>query len=74
MDFTTGTGSLCALGVAVHDGAHGFKGGVYIGVERDGHVGVAEDAGESGGIAAQVHAVGGKGVPLWHNKDKSESP
>ena len=32
-----------------------------------------QDAGERLGIHTTGQGVGGEGVPLWHNKDKSES-
>lgn len=48
--------------IFVYDIAHCLKGGVHIGVERDGYVGVSEQPCESGCVAAEADAVGRKGV------------
>lgn len=60
--------------IFVYDIAHCLKGGVHIGVERDGYVGVSEQSRESGCVAAEADAVGRKGVPLRYNKDKRKNP
>ena len=60
--------------IFVYDIAHCLKGGVHIGVERDGYVGVSEQPRESGCVAAEADAVGHKGVPLRYNYDKPEKP
>ena len=45
-----------------------------VGVQRERRPGVAQDAGQGFHVHARRQSVSREGVPLWHNKDKSESP
>ena len=45
-----------------------------VGVQREGGVGVAQDAGQSFGVHTAGEGVGGEGVPLRYNYDKPEKP
>ena len=45
-----------------------------VGVQREGGVGVAQDAGQCLGIYAAGKGMGGEGVPLRYNYDKPEKP
>ena len=49
-------------------------GGMGIGVQRESRRVVAQRIGEGLHIHAVLEGQCGKGVPLWHNKDTSESP
>ena len=64
-----------------HETAHGFRrlilhlpGGVSVGAQGKSRVVVAQDAGHRLDVHAVLEGQRGKGVPLWHNKDKSENP
>ena len=43
-----------------------------IGVQREGRIGVPQDAGQCLGVHAAGESVGGEGVPLRYNYDKPE--
>ena len=45
-----------------------------VGVQREGRIGVAQDAGEGLGIYTAGESVGCECVPLRYNKDKREKP
>ena len=64
----------------VHKSAHDLRssavhvsGDVGVGVQGEGCLGVTQDTGEGLGIYPAGQGVSGEGVPLWHNKDKSEN-
>ena len=45
-----------------------------IGVQREGRIGVPQDAGQRFGVHAAGKGMGGEGVPLRYNYDKPEKP
>ena len=45
-----------------------------VGVQREGGVGVAQNAGQRFGIHSAGKGVGGEGVPLRYNNDKRKKP
>ena len=45
-----------------------------VGVQREGRLGVAQDTGQGLGVHAAGQRMGGEGVPLRYNKDKSGIP
>ena len=45
-----------------------------VGVQREGRIGVSQDAGQRFGVYTAGESVGGEGVPLRYNKDKREKP
>ena len=45
-----------------------------IGVQREGRIGVAQDAGQGFGVYTTGEGVGGEGVPLRYNNDKQKKP
>ena len=45
-----------------------------VGVQREGRIGVTQDAGQRLGIHSAGKGVGGEGVPLRYNYDKPEKP
>ena len=45
-----------------------------VGVQREGRIGVAQDAGQCLGVHAAGKGMGGEGVPLRYNYDKPEKP
>ena len=45
-----------------------------IGVQREGRIGVPQDAGQRFGVHAAGESVGGEGVPLRYNYDKPGKP
>lgn len=45
-----------------------------VGIQREGRIGVAQDAGQRLGIYAAGESVGGEGVPLRYNNDKQKKP
>ena len=64
-----------------HEGAHPLGGillhlvgDVGVGVQGEARAVVAQDAGDSFGVYALLDGQGCEGMPLWHNKDKSENP
>ena len=76
---------LSDLGVELHHLAHeishGFRclilhlpGGVGVGAKGEPCVVVAQHTGDGLDVHAVLQGQGREGVPLWHNKDKSENP
>ena len=64
-----------------HEISHGFRrlilhlpGGVGVGSEGESGIVVAQHTGDSLDVHAVLQGQGGEGMPLWHNKDKSENP
>ena len=64
-----------------HEAAHPLggillhlPGDVGVGVQSETRAVVAQDAGDCLGVHALLDGQRGEGVPLWHNKDKSENP
>ena len=64
-----------------HEAAHGFRrlilhlpGGVGVGAECEARVVVAKHTGDGLDVHAVLECQRGEGVPLWHNKDKSDNP
>ena len=51
-----------------------LPGNVGVGVQREACAVVAQDAGDCLCIYPLLDRQRGEGVPLWHNKDKSENP
>ena len=47
---------------------------VGVGVQGEACTVVTQDAGDGFGVYSLLDRQRGEGVPLWHNKDKSESP
>ena len=45
-----------------------------VGIQREGRIGVTQDAGQRLGIHSAGKGVGGEGVPLRYNYDKPEKP
>ena len=45
-----------------------------VGIQREGRIGVAQDAGQRFGIHSAGEGVGCEGVPLRYNYDKPEKP
>ena len=45
-----------------------------VGVQREGRIGVSQNAGQCFGVHAAGEGVGGEGVPLRYNYDKPEKP
>ena len=45
-----------------------------VGVQREGRIGVSQNAGQRLGIHAAGEGVGGEGMPLRYNYDKPEKP
>ena len=45
-----------------------------VGIQREGGIGVTQDAGQRLGIHSAGKGVGGEGVPLRYNYDKPEKP
>ena len=45
-----------------------------VGVQREGGVGVSQNAGQCLGVHAAGEGMGGEGVPLRYNYDKPEKP
>ena len=45
-----------------------------IGVQREGRIGVAQDAGQRLGVHTAGEGMGGEGMPLRYNYDKPEKP
>ena len=45
-----------------------------VGVQREGGVGVAQDAGQRFGVHTAGEGMGGEGMPLRYNYDKPEKP
>ena len=45
-----------------------------VGVQREGGIGVSQNAGQCLGIYAAGEGVGGEGVPLRYNNDKQKKP
>ena len=45
-----------------------------VGVQREGRIGVSQDAGQRFGVYTAGESVGGEGVPLRYNYDKPEKP
>ena len=50
-----------------------FIGHVGVGVQGEARAVVAQDAGHCFGIYTLLNGQGCEGMPLWHNKDKSEN-
>ena len=50
-----------------------FPGDVGVGVQREARAVVAQDAGDRFSVHSLLDRQRGEGVPLWHNKDKSEN-
>lgn len=70
-----------ALHDLFHDISHGLSGiilflprGMSVGAEGKTSVVVAQHTGHGFDIHTILQGCSGKGVPLWHNKDKSENP
>ena len=74
-----------AAGVPLHDlrheAAHGLRrlilhlpGGVGVGAQSEARVVVAQHTGDRFDVHAVLQGQRRKGVPLWHNKDKSDNP
>ena len=64
-----------------HEISHGFRrlvlhlpGGVGVGAESEPRVVVPQHAGDRLDVHPVLQGQSGEGVPLWHNKDKSENP
>ena len=64
-----------------HEAAHGFRrlvlhlaGGVGVGAEGEARVVVSQHTGDRLDVHPVLQGQCGKGVPLWHNKDKPENP
>ena len=64
-----------------HETAHGFHrlilhlpGGVSVGTKREARVIVSQHTGDRLDVHAILQGESGEGMPLWHNKDKSENP
>ena len=64
-----------------HEAAHGFRRlilhlpcGVGISTEGEARIVVAQHTGDRLDVHAILQGKGGEGMPLWHNKDKSENP
>ena len=64
-----------------HKIPHGFcslilhlPGGVGVGSERESGIIVAQHTGDRFHVHSVLKRQGCEGVPLWHNKDKSENP
>ena len=77
-------GIFGAIGLLLHDlrykAAHGFRclilhlpGGVGVGAEGEARVEVAQHTGDRHDVHTVLEGQRGEGVPLWHNKDKSEN-
>ena len=45
-----------------------------VGVQREGRIGVAQDAGQRLGVHTAGEGMGGEGMPLRYNYDKPEKP
>ena len=45
-----------------------------VGVQREGRIGVSQDAGQRFGVHAAGEGMGREGVPLRYNYDKPEKP
>lgn len=45
-----------------------------VGVQREGRIGVAQDAGQRLGVHTAGEGMGGEGMPLRYNKDKRKNP
>ena len=45
-----------------------------VGVQREGRIGVAQDAGRRLGVHTAGEGMGGEGMPLRYNYDKPEKP
>ena len=65
----------------IHEIAHGLRrlilhlpGGVGVGAKGKPRVVVAQHTGDCLDIHAVLECQGGEGMPLWHNRDKSETP
>ena len=64
-----------------HEAAHGFRrlvlhlpSGVGVGAEGEARVVVPQHTGHRLDVHTVLQSQRGEGVPLWHNKDKSENP
>ena len=64
-----------------HETAHGFRclilhlpGSVGVGTQGETRVVVAQHTGDRLDVHTVLQSQRGEGVPLWHNKDKSENP
>ena len=64
-----------------HEAAHGFRslilhlaGGVGVGAQGEARAVVSQNAGHRFDVHALLDRQRGEGMPLWHNKDKSENP
>ena len=64
-----------------HEVSHGFcrlilhlPGGVGVGAKGEARVIVAQHTGDRFDVHAVLQGQSGEGMPLWHNKDKSENP
>ena len=51
-----------------------IAGGVGVGVQREGCLGVTEDTGQGFSVYARSQRMGRKCVPLRYNNDKPENP
>ena len=78
-------GVFCGFGVGLHhlahEIAHGFRrlilhlaGSVGVSPQGEACVVVAQHTGNCLDVHSVLQGQGGEGVPLWHNKDKSENP
>ena len=63
-----------------HEAAHGFRrlilhlpGGVGVSAQGEACVVVAQHTGDRFDVHTILQGQRGEGVPLWHNKDKSEN-
>ena len=64
-----------------HEAAHGLRclilhlpGGVGVGAEREARVVMAQHTGDRLDVHTVLQGQRGEGVPVWHNKDKSDKP
>ena len=64
-----------------HEVSHGFRrlilhlaGGMGVGAKGKPRIIVAQHTGDGLDIHAVLESQSCEGVPLWHNKDKSENP
>ena len=71
----------CPLYYLAHEISHGFRrlilhlaGGVGVGAQGEARIVMTQHTGNGLDVHAILQGQGGEGVPLCHNKDKSENP